>query len=154
MTPTVLSHVDPVGRTAVITTEFDHPVELVWTLFSDPTKLARWWGPPGMPMTVDRHELRPGGTVVVTVTTDDGSIEGRWSVHTVDAPHRLTFAFESTGLEPTEITVDITARSNTSATMQITARFATDDRLQHALGIGFHEGLARSCAAAHEVIAS
>ena len=153
MTPTVLSHVDPVERTAVITTEFDHPVEVVWTLFSDPTKLARWWGPPGMPMTVDRHELRPGGTVVVTVTTDEGSIEGRWSVHTVDAPHRLAFAFESTGLDPTEITVDITATSSTSATMRVTARFATDDRLQHALGIGFHEGLARSCAAAHEVVA-
>ena len=154
MTRTVLSHVDPVGRTAVITTEFDHPVELVWTLFSDPTKLARWWGPPGMPMTVDRHELRPGGTVVVTVTTDDGSIEGRWSVHTVDAPHRLTFAFESTGLEPTEITVDITATSSTSARMQLTARFATDDTLQHALDIGVHEGLARSCAAAHQVVDS
>ncbi|MHB1138202.1 MAG: SRPBCC domain-containing protein, partial [Microthrixaceae bacterium] len=67
MNPTVHSRVDPAARSVVITTEFDHPVATVWTLFSDPTKLARWWGPPGLPMTVDRHDLRPGGVVEVTV---------------------------------------------------------------------------------------
>ena len=65
MTPTVHSHIDADERAVVITTSFDHPVAVVWSLFSDPTRLARWWGPPGMPMTIDHHELRAGGTVEV-----------------------------------------------------------------------------------------
>ena len=153
MIPAVHSHVDPVERSAVITTEFDQPVAVVWTLFSDPAKLARWWGPPGLPMTVDRHELHPGGAVEVTVTTDRGRIHARWSIHTVDAPHGLTFTFESTGLDATEIAVAITATSDSSAAMTITARFSTHAGLRHALDIGFHEGLARSCAAAHTIVA-
>ncbi|MDQ2678449.1 MAG: SRPBCC domain-containing protein [Actinomycetota bacterium] len=154
MKPKVQSHVDHAERAAVLTTDFDHPIEVVWTLFSDPAKLERWWGPPGMPMTVDRHDLRPGGTVEVTVTTDGGVIRGHWTIRAVDAPTHLSFTFESDGLDPTAITVDITATSDASATMAITARFVTDDDLRHALDIGFTEGLARSCASAHAVIGS
>ncbi len=154
MTPIVRSHVDHERRSAVITTEFEHPLDVVWTLFSDPTKLARWWGPPGMPMTVDRHDLRPGGTVHVTVATGSGSIRARWRIHAVDAPLHLAFTFDSDGLDPTEITVDISAASATTATMTITARFGSPSGLQHALDIGFDAGLARSCAAAHQVVAA
>ncbi len=46
MTSRVQSQVDSAERVAVITTSFDSPVDGVWSLFSGPTKLARWWGPP------------------------------------------------------------------------------------------------------------
>jgi uncharacterized protein YndB with AHSA1/START domain len=153
MNPTVTSRVDTAERTAVITTSFDHPIDVVWTLFSDSTKLARWWGPPGMPMTIDRHDLRPGGAVELTVTTGDAVIRGRWSIHEVAAPHTLTFTFSSDGIGPTEITVHLGVASGTSTTMRLTARFASDDAMRHALDIGFLEGVGRSCSAAHEVIA-
>lgn len=154
MTPAVNSHVDTAERTAVITTFFDRPVDVVWTLFSDPTKLARWWGPPGMPTAIDRHDLRPGGSVRLTVTTSDAEIRGRWSIHEVAAPHTLSFTFSSDGLSPTEITVHLEATTDSSTSMTITARFASDDTLRHALDIGFVDGIARSCATAHEVIAA
>ena len=154
MSPAVHSRVDTAERAAVITTEFDHPVEVVWTLFSDPTKLARWWGPPGMPITIDRHDLRPGGSVELTVSTAGGDVRGRWTIHEVAAPHTLTFTFASDGLDPTEISIDIRAAPNTSTTMVITARFASDEAMHRALDIGFVAGVARSCAAAHEVIAA
>ena len=152
MTPTVRSHVDHRERCAVITTDFDHPLDVVWTLFSDPAKLARWWGPPGVPMRVDHHDLRPGGTVDITVTHDDAVIHGRWTIQRVDAPHHLEFTFESDGLEPTRISVALAAVTDTSATMSITARFATDELLQHALDIGFADAVARSCRTATEAL--
>jgi uncharacterized protein YndB with AHSA1/START domain len=152
MTATVSSHVDTAQRTAVVTTIFGHPIELVWTLFSNPTKLTRWWGPPGMPMTIDRHDLRPGGTVELTVSTPDAPIRGRWTIQEVAAPHRLAFTFASDGLSPTEIVVELAATSDASTMMTITARFTSDDTLRHALDIGFVEGVVRSCTAAHDAI--
>src|SRR5688500_13045059 len=89
VTPAVDSWVDNARRAAVITTSFDHPAEVVWTLFADPDKLARWWGPPGAPMTIERHDLRPGGAVELTVTTGGTRIRGRWDIHEVAAPHGL-----------------------------------------------------------------
>jgi uncharacterized protein YndB with AHSA1/START domain len=152
MTPAVDSWVDNARRAAVITTSFDHPAEVVWSLFADPDKLARWWGPPGAPMTIERHDLRPGGAVELTVTTGGTRIRGRWDIHEVAAPHGLGFTFSSDGLDPTEITVEIGAGSAGSTTLTITARFATDDHWRHALRIGFVDGVARSCTTAHEAI--
>jgi uncharacterized protein YndB with AHSA1/START domain len=46
----------------VITREFDAPRELLFRAHTDPELLARWLGPRRMTMTVDRYELRDGGT--------------------------------------------------------------------------------------------
>lgn len=154
MTPVVQSRVDADERVAVITTEFDHPPEVVWTLFSDPDRLAGWWGPPRMPMTIHRHELRPGGTVDLSVTTPGGEIRGRWRIHHVAAPHALAFTFTSDGLDPTEIAVDIRPTPSGSTTMTIEARFASDPSMRHALDIGFVDGVTRSCTAARRVLAT
>jgi uncharacterized protein YndB with AHSA1/START domain len=152
MISAVSSRVDTALRTAVITTSFDHPVDIVWTLFSDPTKLARWWGPPGMPMSIERHDLRPGGTIELTVTTGDAEIRGRWNIHEVDAPHTLKFTFASDGLEPTEVTAEISAASDDQTLLTIMVRFASDDALSDALDIGFVDGVTRSCSVAHDAI--
>ena len=48
--------------------EFDAPIERVWQLWADPRQLERWWGPPGYPATVDRHDLTPGGGVTYSMT--------------------------------------------------------------------------------------
>lgn len=152
MTAPVESQIDPVGRRVVVTTEFNQPPEVVWRLWSEPARLARWWGPPGRAMTVDEHDLRPGGKVVVTVATPDRPIRGRWKIHDVEPPHRLTFTFESDGIDPTTIEVDMLPSGPGATTMQISVRFASDDAFQHARSIGFDAGLRRSIAHAHNVI--
>ncbi len=154
MTAAVTSRVDAAERSAVITTSFDHPVEVVWTLFSDPGKLARWWGPPGMPMTIERHDLRPGGSVELTVSAGGDEIRARWAIHEVAAPHTLHFTFSSDGLDPTDVTVTIAAASDSSATLTITVRFRSDADMRHAIDIGFVEGVTRSCTTALDVVAA
>jgi uncharacterized protein YndB with AHSA1/START domain len=154
VSPAVSSRVDIAKRAAVITTSFDQPADVVWALFSDPTKLARWWGPPGMPMVIDHHDIRPGGTVELTVTVDGTAIHGRWAIHAVAAPHTLRFTFSSDGLDPTEITVNISAAPNGTTTLTITVTFTSDDTMRHAMDIGFLDGVVRSCTTAHDVIAA
>lgn len=152
MRPDIHSRIDAAEREAVITTSFHEPPHVVWTLFSDPTRLARWWGPPGVPMTVDHHDLRVGGTVELTVSTSQGDMRGQWTIHEVTAPHTLTFTFSSDGLDPTEIEVRIEDTPHGSSDMTITARFSSDATMRHALDIGFVDGVVRSCIASHTVL--
>lgn len=151
MTGRVDATVDPAARIATITTTFERPLADVWSLWSDPDKLARWWGPPGIPMTVDHHDLRPGGRVEVTVRAGSAVIRGQWSVAEVEPPRSLRFTFSSDGLEPTEIEVAIDPVTDTTTAMVVTARFASDVDLDHALAIGFVDGLTRSVRSAHAV---
>ena len=41
---------------------FDAPRERVFEAFSDPARLARWWGPKGFTNTFQEFDPRPGGT--------------------------------------------------------------------------------------------
>jgi uncharacterized protein YndB with AHSA1/START domain len=40
---------------------FDAPLERVWSAFTDPTLIPRWWGPHGTTTTVVEMDVRPGG---------------------------------------------------------------------------------------------
>ena len=78
------------ARTLTITAEFDAPLERVWELWADPRKLERWWGPPTVPATFERHELEPGGTVTYFMTSSEGErFYGVWHVVAVDPPRSL-----------------------------------------------------------------
>ena len=49
------------GREFVHRRLIDAPRERVFRAFSDPTHLARWWGPDGFSSTFHDFDLRPGG---------------------------------------------------------------------------------------------
>jgi len=53
---------DPAALTMTITSEFDAPIDRVWSLWEDPRQLERWWGPPTYPATVVDHDLTPAQT--------------------------------------------------------------------------------------------
>ena len=79
--------------TVTLIADFDNPIEQVWELWSDPRKLERWWGPPGYPATVGKHDLSPGGEVAYLMTGPDGDVHrGVWRVIAVDPPTTLEFA--------------------------------------------------------------
>jgi uncharacterized protein YndB with AHSA1/START domain len=39
---------------------FDAPRELVFTAYTDPKQIPRWWGPRGVMTIVDTLDVRPG----------------------------------------------------------------------------------------------
>lgn len=51
---------------------FDHPREVVFGAFTDPEKLAQWWGPKGFTNTFDEFDFRPGGFWRFTMHGPDG----------------------------------------------------------------------------------
>lgn len=53
---------EPGTQQIVITREFDAPRALLFRAFTDPELLVQWLGPRDLTMSVDRHELRDGGT--------------------------------------------------------------------------------------------
>lgn len=52
---------------------YDAPVAAVWDAWTDPVKVAKWWGPRGFTLTTHSKDLRPGGTWVYTMHGPDGT---------------------------------------------------------------------------------
>jgi len=44
----------------------------VFAAMSDPTRVARWWGPDGFTNTIHQFDFRPGGTWLLTMHGPDG----------------------------------------------------------------------------------
>jgi uncharacterized protein YndB with AHSA1/START domain len=62
------------SKPLVTTRVFDTPAADLYAAFSDPSRLARWWGPAGFENSFETFELRPGGTWLLAMTGPDGSV--------------------------------------------------------------------------------
>jgi uncharacterized protein YndB with AHSA1/START domain len=52
---------------------FTEPREAVFAAFSDPVRLAQWWGPKGFTNEFHQFDFRPGGTWRFTMRGPDGT---------------------------------------------------------------------------------
>jgi uncharacterized protein YndB with AHSA1/START domain len=81
-------------RELVITRVFDAPRRLVFKAWTDPEKLARWWGPQGFETQSCRADVRPGGLYRASMRSPQGSTHTRQGVYReVVEPERLVFTF-------------------------------------------------------------
>jgi uncharacterized protein YndB with AHSA1/START domain len=77
-------------RQLVTARTMDAPRERVFAAFSDPSRLARWWGPNGFSSTFARFEFRPGGRWIFTMHGPDGRDYPNQNVFVdVCAPERI-----------------------------------------------------------------
>lgn len=51
---------------------YDAPVKAVWDAWTDPDKVAKWWGPRGFTITTHSKDLRAGGNWNYTMHGPDG----------------------------------------------------------------------------------
>src|SRR5690606_19736425 len=71
--------------TLTLVADFPVPVERLWTAFSEPRQLERFWGPPGYPTTFVDFELNPGARVSYYMTGPEGEkYNGLWDLVEVD----------------------------------------------------------------------
>src|ERR687892_1094468 len=78
--------------------EFDAPRELVFRAYTEPELLVQWLGPRRYTMTIDRYEVRDGGTWRYVHTDDDGNEFGFHGVfHGAPKPERIVQTFEYEG---------------------------------------------------------
>jgi uncharacterized protein YndB with AHSA1/START domain len=83
---------------------FDAPRPLVWSAFTDPAQLARWWGPRGYTTPVCEFEARVGAALRLEMADPDGvRVATIGEVQEVAEPERLAFsthAFHDEAGEP------------------------------------------------------
>lgn len=91
-----MTPIDPTESTAdrafVHSRLIDAPRERVFRAFSDPTHLARWWGPAGFSSTFHEFDFRPGGLWRFDLHGPDGTDYPNESVFVdVLEPERVVF---------------------------------------------------------------
>jgi uncharacterized protein YndB with AHSA1/START domain len=64
---------DTSDREIVLSRVFDAPRELVWEAFTNPAKVVKWWGPTGFTTTIEKMDVRPGGTWKHVMHGPDGT---------------------------------------------------------------------------------
>src|SRR6266581_9030922 len=78
---------------------FDAPRELVFKVSNDPDLIPKWWGPARFETTVERLDVKPGGSWRILHRDSDGNQYGFHGVyHDVVAPQRAVRTFEFEGV--------------------------------------------------------
>lgn len=89
---------EPGIPTIIITREFDAPRELVFRAYTDPDLLVRWLGPRDLALTIDRYEVRNGGTWRYVNTDAEGNTYGFHGIfHGDPSPDAIVQTFEFEG---------------------------------------------------------
>jgi uncharacterized protein YndB with AHSA1/START domain len=79
-------------RAIIFVREFAAPRELVFSVWSDPKHLARWWGPNGFSITTASFDMRPGGVWRFVMHGPDGrDYQNRITYEEVTRPHRIVY---------------------------------------------------------------
>lgn len=87
-------NVTPVARERefLISRVLAAPRELIWKAWTDPERLARWWGPKGFTWLRGTLDLRPSGLFHYGMRSPDGrEMWGRFVYREILAPERLVF---------------------------------------------------------------
>lgn len=78
-------------REFTITRSFNAPRDLVWKAWSEPQRLAQWWGPKGCKLEVRTLEFKPGGIFHYGMHMGQGMWWGRFVYREIEKPERIVF---------------------------------------------------------------
>ena len=88
----------PAGTPFVeVTREFDATPAQLFKIVSDPDLAAQWMGPRNLAMTVEKYDVRPGGTYRYIHRDDNGEYAFRGVFHTVEQDKQIIQTFEWEG---------------------------------------------------------
>jgi len=74
----------------VVARVFDAPRALIYDAWTQPDRLARWWGPAGWTLTVLTLELHPGGTFHYGMKSPEGfEMWGKFTYRELVVPERI-----------------------------------------------------------------
>jgi uncharacterized protein YndB with AHSA1/START domain len=142
---------DPDNLTMTLDAEFDATPDQVWTLWADPRKLERWWGPPNYPATFTTHDFRVGGRSEYFMTGPEGRVPatGYWQILDLDPPRamRIEDGFVDDGTPndlptaPGGLNVTILPIAGGRTRMTIENTFPDVATMEQLLAMGQEEGL-------------
>ena len=114
---------------------FDAPTEQVFGLFTDPTQLAKWWGPHGFTTPEIQIDLRVGGSLRFTMQPPEGEafhLSGDFLEIQPPSKLRFTFRWDEPVPDDRETVAAVSLESlggRTSVTLT-QGDFATEERLE------------------------
>ncbi len=107
----------------VLTSVFDVPRELVFKAWTDPKRVAQWWGPHGFTNPVCELDARPGGAIRIHMRGPDGTVYPMTGVYQeVVEPERIVFtsaALDEKGHPMFEVLTTVTFAEQGGKTKQI-----------------------------------
>jgi uncharacterized protein YndB with AHSA1/START domain len=91
-------------RSIIAVREFDAPRDLVFSAWTDPKHLARWWGPHGFTTTTHSFDFRPGGVWRFVMHGPDGrDYQNRITFEEIVRPERIVYRHGGTiDVEPVQ----------------------------------------------------
>jgi uncharacterized protein YndB with AHSA1/START domain len=75
----------------VIRRVFEAPRQLVFNAWTEPERLAKWWGPRGSTIMIKKFELMPGGIFHYGMAMPNGEMWGIFTFREITPPERLLF---------------------------------------------------------------
>lgn len=129
-------------RELVTTHIFDAPRELVWKAWTDPKLIPRWWGPSRYTTTVEKMDVRPGGTWRFVQRDAEGNVFGfHGEYKEVVPPKRIVDTFEFEGM-PGHILIETATFEEIDGQTKVTQKsvFETAEDLEGMLASGMEEG--------------
>ena len=100
------------GHELVLTSVFDAPLELVFKAWTDPKRVAQWWGPHRFTNPVCELDPRPGGAIRIHMRGPDGTVYPMTGVYQeVVEPERIVFtsaALDAAGKPMFELLTTVT----------------------------------------------
>lgn len=137
---------------------FGAPQSAVFRAFTEPGKLARWWGPEGFSLPEYEMDVRPGGRYRFVMQAPDGQRFHLSGVYEEVVPdHRLVFSWKwDHAEEDTRVTLLFNPVGGATELILVQERFGTvESRDSHQAGwTSSFESLARALATAsihHEI---
>ncbi len=90
---------EPGGLEVITTAILDAPREKIFKVFVDPNLLPHWWGPRGIATTVEKMDVKPGGTWrFVQVDNEGNAYAFHGYYHHINEPDSVIFTFEFEGM--------------------------------------------------------
>ncbi|MBS1584696.1 MAG: SRPBCC domain-containing protein [Bacteroidetes bacterium] len=87
-----LAKINEAQNELVIVREFNAPRELVFKAWTEAQHLAKWWGPKGLDLMVNKLDLQPGGIFHYRMIAPDGTtLWGRFIYKEIVSPEKLVF---------------------------------------------------------------
>jgi uncharacterized protein YndB with AHSA1/START domain len=128
---------------------FDAPRDLVFRAFTDPDLLVRWLGPRKYTMTIERFDVRDGGTYRYVHADDAGNAFGFHGVfHGEPSPDGFVQTFEFEGA-PGHVSMDTLTLEEQDGTTTVRTNSvfqsveARDAMVQAGMAEGMNEGYDR-----------
>jgi len=126
---------------------FNAPCERVWEAYTSPTLIPQWWGPKFLTTTVDKMDVKTGGSWRFVQKEDDGhefAFHGLYQE--ITEPQKLVYTFEFESMPGDILTETVVFEKQPDGTTNITAvtSYPTLEDLDVMVGSGMEAGAIES----------